>query len=108
MALVQSERGLCCPRSQRLHLKGPDGLVATKAFGAPCLCCAPPQELVEAPYGIVCPRAPLRPYTLVAGAWHPQPLASDPAAVISALDAALAANTAHWTINGLLCEGDTQ
>ncbi|HYF65255.1 MAG TPA: hypothetical protein VD886_20675 [Herpetosiphonaceae bacterium] len=102
-ALVRSDIGhAACPRTGRIHLlAGGRPLLADRLPGGACSCCAPPQPLVSLGAAVVCPAHPEREYAQVGGVWRLQAAPPSVDATLSAIDAALRANSAKVTIYGL-------
>ncbi len=101
--LVRGPDAPLCPNTQRQHIIASNGqtqLVQQLDLGL-CACCAPPQPLVQLEQHVICPAHPQQPYVNIGGTWQPTPPSATPSATLAAIDKALSANTAKWTLYGL-------
>jgi hypothetical protein len=102
-ALVRSDIGRAvCPGTGRIHLIRADGRpVLADVLSGACSCCAPAQPLVRVGAAVVCPARPEQEYAQVNGVWAPQATPPSVDITLSAIDAALRANSAKVTLYGL-------
>jgi hypothetical protein len=98
--LVRADGGAACPRSGSCYLLLPEGprLATDAAPNGLCPCCMPPEPLIWRDGALSCRARPANRFQRVDGRLIP---ATDPAATLAAIDAALRRNSALVTMNGL-------